>query len=265
MESQPSLSSGRFEAQESFNSKVSRSTSESNSHSQSLASILNNPHAGKSDTWWWSASAAVPIPEFAALPLPSKPGSDLARPDFVTYLSSISEPYARFHDIQQHTKFESLEGQNGENALVACLREVPALYFKEDFQLEEGATFKAACPFRTTTENLVLQEKLSQYLDVVELHLVREISLRSSSFFEAQGQLEDLNGKIVEGCNRIRELKESIRLLDATLVGSARKVHDLNEQRGDLISLQNKLRLILYVNQALSTLKLVCSKFLENI
>ncbi|XP_019156224.1 PREDICTED: vacuolar protein sorting-associated protein 54, chloroplastic [Ipomoea nil] len=257
MESQPSLSSGRFEAQESFNTKVSRSNSESNSHSQSLASILNNPHAGKSDTWWWSASASVPVPEFAALPPPPKPGSDLVRPDFVTYLSSISEPYARFHDIQQHTKFESLEGQNGENALVACLREVPALYFKEDFQLEEGATFKAACPFRTTTENLVLQEKLSQYLDVVELHLVREISLRSSSFFEAQGQLEDLNGKIVEGCNRIRELKESIRLLDANLVGSARKVHDLNEQRGDLIALQNKLRLILYVNQALSTLKLL--------
>ncbi|RAL53526.1 hypothetical protein DM860_015563 [Cuscuta australis] len=257
MESQPSSSSGRFEAQKSFNAKISRTVSDSNNHSQSLASILNNPHGGKSDGWWWSASAPIPVPEFAQLPPPPKPGSDITRPDFVPYMSSISDQYARFHDIQQHSKFESLEGQRGENALVACLREVPALYFKEDFQLEEGATFKAACPFRTTTENLVLQEKLSQYLDVVELHLVREISLRSSSFFEAQGQLEDLNAKIVGGCIRLRELKESIRLLDGNLVGSARKVHELNEQRGDLISLHNKLRLILYVNQALSTLKLL--------
>ncbi|CAH9121800.1 unnamed protein product [Cuscuta epithymum] len=257
MESQPSSSSGRFEAQGSFNTKISRSASDSNNHSQSLASILNNPHAGKSDSWWWSASASVPVPEFAQLPPPPKPGSDIARPDFGHYLSSISDQYARFHDIQQHSKFESIEGQNGENALVACLREVPSLYFKEDFRLEEGATFKGACPFRTMTENLVLQDKLSQYLDVVELHLVREISLRSSSFFEAQGQLEDLNDKIVGGCIRIRELKESIRLLDENLVGSARKVHELSEQRGDLISLQNKLRLILYVNQALSTLKLL--------
>jgi vacuolar protein sorting-associated protein 54 len=86
---------------------------------------------------------------------------------------------------------------------------------------------------------------------------VKEISLRSNSFFEAQGQLEDLNGKIVEGCERIRELKETIRVLDKDLVESAREIHELNVSRGDLVSLQNKLRLILYVNQALSTLKLV--------
>jgi vacuolar protein sorting-associated protein 54 len=134
---------------------------------------------------------------------------------------------------------------------------VPALYFKEDFALEDGATFRAACPFSNVTENLVLQEKLSQYLDVVELHLVKEISLRSNSFFEAQGQLQDLNVKIVEGCSRIRELKETIRLLDVDLVDSARLIQDLNATRTNLLALQQKLRLILYVNQALSALKLV--------
>lgn len=140
---------------------------------------------------------------------------------------------------------------------MACLREVPALYFKEDFALEEGPTFRAACPFSTVSENLGLQEKLSQYLDVVELHLVKEISLRSNSFFEAQGQLEDLNVKIAEGCSRIRELKETIRLLDSDLVDSAREIQDLNSTRSNLLALQQKLRLILYVNQALSALNLV--------
>ncbi|KAJ8549279.1 hypothetical protein K7X08_032986 [Anisodus acutangulus] len=102
-----------------------------------------------------------------------------------------------------------------------------------------------------------MQEKLSQYLDVVELHLVREISLRSNSFFEAQGELVDLYSKIVEGCDRIRELKETIRLLDDNLVGSARKVQELNVRRSELITHQDKLKRILYVNQALSTLKLL--------
>ncbi|KAG5620464.1 hypothetical protein H5410_005682 [Solanum commersonii] len=256
MDSKPSPSPGRYE-----NSKkpyLSKSVSDANSHNQSLASILNNPHAGKSDGWWWpSNSSSLPVvPEFTPLnPLP-KPGSDIARTDFLPYITSFSDPFARFHDIQQHSKSSLLDDQNGENALVACLREVPSLYFKEDFQLEDGATFKAACPFRTTAENLVMQEKLSQYLDVVELHLVREISLRSSSFFEAQGQLEDLNSKIVEGCKRIRELKETIRLLDTNLVGPARKLQELNVKRSDLVALQNKLKLIIYVNQALSTLNL---------
>ena len=78
--------------------------------------------------------------------------------------------------------------------------------------------------------------------------------MRSSSFFEAQGELQDLNGKIVEGCARIRELKDTVRLIDSDLVESARQ---LNGTRTNLLALQQKLRLILYVNQALSALKLV--------
>nr|AEJ72554.1 putative vacuolar protein sorting [Malus domestica] len=233
--------------------------------SQSLASILNNPNASDASSWvgWWSSSASVAPPEFAPLVPKSASASasdSVTRFDFQPYLASVSDHYNRFADILNHVKKEKSDvdsiGGQGE-ALVACLREVPALYFKEDFALEDGATFRSACPFTNVSENLVLQEKLSHYLDVVELHLVKEISLRSNSFFEAQGQLQDLNVKIVEGCSRIRELKETILLLDVDLVECARQIHDLNVTRSNLLALQQKLRLILYVNQALSALKLL--------
>uniref|UniRef100_A0A2N9H029 Vacuolar protein sorting-associated protein 54 C-terminal domain-containing protein n=1 Tax=Fagus sylvatica TaxID=28930 RepID=A0A2N9H029_FAGSY len=271
MESQPSRQSGRYTSsssqfEEEAVSEDSPTLRKSNSDaaaasaasSQSLSSILNNPHVGKSDWWWYSSSSSsLTPPEFA--PLISKSASEVSRSDFLPYLSSVSEPYHRFEDIRNHaTKdLDSIGGQGQGEALVACLREVPALYFKEDFALEDGATFRAACPFSNVAENLVLQDKLSQYLDVVELHLVKEISLRSNSFFEAQRQLQDLNLKIVEGCSRIRELKETIRLLDVDLVHSARKVQDLNSNRTNLLALQSKFTLILYVNQALSALKLL--------
>lgn len=254
MDSKPSQS-GRSHSRSNSISDPNSSTS------QSLASILNNPNASDSSSWvgWWSSSASVAAPEF--LPLLPKSASDtVTRSDFQPYVASISDHYNRFEDIINHVKKENLDvdsiGGQGE-ALVACLREVPALYFKEDFALEEGATFRSACPFSGLSENLVLQEKLSHYLDVVELHLVKEISLRSNSFFEAQGQLQDLNVKIVEGCSRIRELKETILLLDVDLVESARNIQELNVTRSNLLALQQKLRLILYVNQALSALKLV--------
>ncbi|XP_022885557.1 vacuolar protein sorting-associated protein 54, chloroplastic isoform X1 [Olea europaea var. sylvestris] len=266
MDSLPSQS-GRSESpfansnrSSSFTSPLSKSLSDASS--QSFSSILNNPKPSSSLVGWWSSSTSVPAPEFTPLPSVPKPGSEITRSDFLSYLSSVSEPHSRFQDIlKQHDLDHQVldgdsEGAAGE-ALVACLREVPALYFKEDFELEDGPTFRAACPFRTTLENLALQERLSQYLDVVELHLVREISLRSNSFFEAQGQLEDLNAKILEGCGRVRELKETIRILDSNLVGSARTVQELSLKRGDLISLHNKLRLVLSVNQALSTLELL--------
>ncbi|KAK6945695.1 Vacuolar protein sorting-associated protein 54, C-terminal [Dillenia turbinata] len=288
MDPQPSPS-GRFTAEQLVlgrTSSVSSSSSLSSfksisddGTSQSLASILNNPHVGKSDSsWvplpWWSSSSSSSFPsppDFAPL-VPKQPLPDVSKSDFRPYLASISDAHGRFEDIRNHeikersdlesqlmvSEEDIIGGVQGQGeALVACLREVPALYFKEDFALQEGATFKAACPFSTVSENIVLQEKLSQYLDVVELHLVKEISLRSNSFFEAQGQLQDLNVKIVEGCDRIRELKETIRLLDVDLVDSARQIHDLNVTRTNLLALQQKLRLILYVNQALSALKLL--------
>ncbi|XP_044496706.1 vacuolar protein sorting-associated protein 54, chloroplastic-like isoform X2 [Mangifera indica] len=268
MDSQPSLS-GRSSSQieSATYSRTSSSTSQfnksiSDATIQSLSSILNNPNVGSDPSWigWWSSSTFISPPEFAPLASNTKISSDLTRSDFQPYLSTISESYHRFEDIRNHASKESIDldssGGQGE-ALVACLREVPALYFKEDFALSEGATFRAACPFSNVSENIVLQEKLSQYLDVVELHLVKEISLRSNSFFEAQGQLQDLNVKIVEGCNRIRGLKETIRLLDTDLVESARQIQKLNGTRSNLLALQQKLRLILDVNQSLSTLKLL--------
>ncbi|POO03006.1 Vacuolar protein sorting-associated protein [Trema orientale] len=261
MESQPSLSGRSPTKSPSRSNSDANAATTSSGTSQSLSSILNNPNASESASWigWWSSSStSVAPPEFT--PLSSKAASDVARSDFQPYIASIAEPYHRFEDVRNHSSKESLDldgiGGQGE-ALVACLREVPALYFKEDFALEEGATFRSACPFSNVTENLVLQEKLSHYLDVVELHLVKEISLRSNSFFEAQGQLQDLNVKIVEGCSRIRELKETIRLLDVDLVESASQIHELNGTRSNLLALQQKLRLILYVNQALSALKLL--------
>ncbi|KAF3452422.1 hypothetical protein FNV43_RR02855 [Rhamnella rubrinervis] len=259
MESMPSQS-GRSPTQAPSRSNSDANAATTSSSSQSLSSILNNPNASESTSWigWWSSSTSVAPPEF--VPLSSKAACDVSRSDFQPYLASISDSYHRFQDIQNHASKESLDldnlGGQGE-ALVACLREVPALYFKEDFALEEGATFRSVCSYSNVSENLVLQEKLSHYLDVVELHLVKEISLRSNSFFEAQGQLQDLNVKIVEGCSRIRELKETIRLLDADLVESASQIHELNATRSNLLALQQKLRLILYVNQALSALKLL--------
>ncbi|MCL7039326.1 hypothetical protein MKW94_029953 [Papaver nudicaule] len=265
----------------------SASSSYGGSGSQNLSSILNNPRKSTSAygsdssslfTGWFSSSTSSSI-DFSSTPLVLKqqPGSEVTKSDFKSYLNGINEPYGRFEDIRNHSNKENLEieeklereeeiddklgfssnvvGQG--EALVNCLREVPSLYFKEDFALEEGSTFQVACPFKTIPENIDLQEKLSHYLDTVELHLVKEISLRSNSFFEAQGQLFGLNVEIVEACGRIRELKETIRLLNKELVEPAKQIQDLNSTRINLIALQQKLTLILYVNQALSALKLL--------
>ena len=258
-----------------------RSASGVSQYGQSLASVLNNPRLGKSGiynhevswgTWLLPASGD---PNAEVLPPPLAPGvlPDITRASFQPYLDSVSEPYGRFSDVRRHENREQSDqaaalapDRNGDNrlhgeqgdGLQACLREIPFLYFAEDFALEKGSTFQAACPFSTIPQNMMLQEKLSHFLDLVEVHLVREISAKSDSFFEALDQLEDLNRRIVGACDQIGELQGTVRLLDSDIVDSARHLQGLKMRRDDMLELHQKLKLLAYVNQAMSTLRLVC-------
>jgi vacuolar protein sorting-associated protein 54 len=227
---------------------------------QSITALLNNPlpsAAASSYSWLSWPPPTITLPD-AAPPPPSHP-CEVTRADFAPYLAAVSDPFARFADIRLHASAELAAASDAEGApavssgLAACLREVPALFFKEDFALEDGPTFQVACPL----DDEALQERLGQHLDVVEAHLVREIALRSESFYEAQGRLRGLDGEIVTTVGRIRELREVVRVLTGDLVGAARQVQELNATRGNLVTLQQKLTVILYVSQALTALKLV--------
>ncbi|CAN6227264.1 unnamed protein product [Urochloa humidicola] len=227
---------------------------------QSITALLNNPlpsAAASSYSWLPWPPPTIALPE--ATPTPPSHPCEVTRADFAPYLAAVSDPYARFADIRLHATAELAASSDAEGApaapsgLAACLREVPALFFKEDFALEDGPTFQAACPL----DDDGLQERLGQHLDVVEAHLVREIALRSESFYEAQGRLRGLDGEIVTAVGRIRELREVVKVLTGDLVGSARQVQELNATRGNLVALQQKLTVILYVSQALAALKLL--------
>ncbi|CAM6088872.1 unnamed protein product [Calypogeia fissa] len=253
-------------------------------YGQSLASVLNNPKLGKagiyaSDASWGSwlfQGSNDPFVDAPPPPLPPGTLQEVTRADFRPYLEKVSEHYSRFVDVRQHLGREqsslasSVNGAHGSGevegrvghgeGLVACLQEIPSLYFDEDFALEKGSTFDAACPFASIPQNMLLQEKLSHYLDLVEVHLVREISARSDSFFDALGQLEDLNAQIVQACDQIRELQSTVQLLDGDLVESASRLQNLGLRRDTFLALHQKLKLVASVNQALSALRLLVSE-----
>eukprot|EP00850_Spirogloea_muscicola_P016997 SM000142S00511 [mRNA] locus=s142:81828:87360:+ [translate_table: standard] len=231
------------------------------------------------------------------LPPPSAPGllPDVARADLTPYFEAIAGPYSRFVDVRQHAGWErggahgsgaiietaavtetaaaveegSAGGHDGGDegagggggGLAACTRQIPPLFFAEDFALESGATFAAACQVAgapaAPSASLMLQEKLSHYLDLVEVHLVREISARSSSFFDALAQLEGLHAAVAATCSRVASLRGTVGALHADLAGSAAAVQALGQRRADLLELEAKLRLVSYVRHAAATLQLL--------
>ena len=109
------------------------------------------------------------------------------------------------------------------------LNSVPAIFFEKTFNLGDPRTFanvteqdlalltprddSFADPF-SVSHSLPLLEKFSHYADTVEQHLVREISLRSTSFFAALTNLHDLQTESEHCLDRISKLRTRLQDVD---------------------------------------------------
>ncbi|KAK4237984.1 vacuolar protein sorting-associated protein 54 [Achaetomium macrosporum] len=118
------------------------------------------------------------------------------------------------------------------------LSTIPAVYFDEDFHLENPRTFdvvsersevvrpapgsdektssngQATAPRKALATNAILQEKLSWYMDTVEMHLIQSISTASTTFFTALGSLRELHSEAAESVERIKALRKELDALD---------------------------------------------------
>lgn len=136
---------------------------------------------------------------------------------------------------------------------------VPSVYFDSSFDLgdprtfalvtealegEDGMTFDPA----TIAHSLPVLEKLSHYADVVEQHLVREISLRSSSFFSALTNLQDLQVESRLCLDRVSKLREMLREVD-----------ERTAKRGlEMVRLESRLANLDRVSEGAKVVKDVC-------
>lgn len=67
---------------------------------------------------------------------------------------------------------------------------------------------------KSLATNAILQEKLSWYMDTVEIHLISSISTASTSFFAALGSLKDLHTEASDSVAKIKTLRDELGSLD---------------------------------------------------
>ncbi|KAH6892284.1 Vps54-like protein-domain-containing protein [Thelonectria olida] len=118
----------------------------------------------------------------------------------------------------------------------APLSTIPTVYFDDDFHLENPRTFdvvsersevirpnnddsggmngSASAPRKALATNAILQEKLSWYMDTIEVHLINSISTASTTFFTALGSLKELHSEAAESVQRIKTLRKELEALD---------------------------------------------------
>jgi vacuolar protein sorting-associated protein 54 len=131
---------------------------------------------------------------------------------------------------------------------VTPLSTIPPVYSEEDFHLENPRTFDIVSehseivrdPSGTPTgrkslaTNAILQEKLSWYMDTVEVHLINSISTASKSFFSALGSLRELHNEAAESVDRIQKLRKDLAKLDKEMAMDGLKVVNLKQRRDNV-------------------------------
>ncbi|KAJ6438453.1 GARP complex component (Vps54) [Purpureocillium lavendulum] len=123
------------------------------------------------------------------------------------------------------------------------LSTIPAVYFDDDFHLENPRTFdvvsersevirppnssqpgkgdgngNVTAPRKALATNAILQEKLSWYMDTIEVHLISSISTASTTFFTALGSLKELHSEAADSVERIQVLRKELEALDKEIV-----------------------------------------------
>ncbi|KAF6835265.1 garp complex component [Colletotrichum musicola] len=149
----------------------------------------------------------------------------------------------------------------------AVPRVVPDVYFDEDFHLENPRTFHVIteksqvvapkpttvaaqdgdepAPRKALATNAILQEKLSWYMDAVEVHLIDSISMASTKSFPALGSLQELHTEAAESVEKVRALREILAALDK----------DLGDEGLELLQKQQKFSNLRQLNDAVSQIE----------
>ncbi|KAJ9497682.1 hypothetical protein H2202_006715 [Exophiala xenobiotica] len=131
---------------------------------------------------------------------------------------------------------------------VTPLSTIPTVYSEEDFHLENPRTFDivsehseivrdpsgAPSGRKSLATNAILQEKLSWYMDTVEVHLINSISTASKSFFSALGSLRELHNEAADSVNRIQKLRKELAKLDKEMAIDGLKVVNLKQRRDNV-------------------------------
>ncbi|WRT65756.1 uncharacterized protein IL334_002704 [Kwoniella shivajii] len=141
--------------------------------------------------------------------------------------------------------FDTRTTQSGPSDLPS-LDSVPSMFFDPQFNLSNPSTWSEliSSPLDGGVPESGVQDTLSTHLDILERHLVHEISLRSSSFFSALSNLQDLHSESSSCLSRIGELQDSLK-----------EIGEQQAKKGlEVITSQEELRVLKITEKGIRTI-----------
>jgi len=197
----------------------------------SLAPMLNDPYSPIQSPLksLWDDSAPEP---FVLPPCPAKyvnTPAELA--DLEKYAETLGKRFGRFRitNTSVSTKMEKQSREACKKEFIECMKKIPKEYREEDFQVMKCSELQRAVS--DVSQSTITLNKLSHYLDLVEVNLLRQIHLRSESFFTAMLNIKEIHKEVETICSSIALIRTKMADLEKSLVSASVNVWGTTKQR----------------------------------
>ncbi|CAG5947463.1 vacuolar protein sorting-associated protein 54 isoform 2-T2 [Menidia menidia] len=235
-----------------------------------LPAALNDPRLSKRESDFFTKSWGLDFTETEVMPSFYLP--NITREHFGPYLQEMTQR-ERIHE-----RCKTICPNKDDGDVISCiatnhdksrdeLEQVPKIFMRPDFALEDPATFNSVLPWshfhsargKDVASSKLLQEKLSHYLDVVEVSIARQISLRSEAFFHAMSSQHELQDRLQETQRAVAVLRGRMAAMDRVMCQGPLKALCTGLTRNNCVKLHNKLKLMAAVHQTQPTVQLLLS------
>ncbi|XP_046847632.1 vacuolar protein sorting-associated protein 54-like isoform X2 [Xenia sp. Carnegie-2017] len=252
------------------------------SATQNMAAVLNDPNERKRSkeffTKTWGAEfepcEVPPLTLLHAIP----------KRYFTDYLKRMQHRLRNHYRIKKSFDEADCSGNSNLHINSAITEKylkdldvVPKTFMDANFSLEDPETFRNVIPMAkidtvdpkhrhrhallTAPKNSLklMQEKLTHFLDITEVALAHQISLRSDDFFQAVSSQDRLQDDV--GCtnSEIKHLRKKIEEVRSVLCGGHLKFMQLARLRSRYLCVHDKLKLMVAVQQTQPTIQLLLS------
>lgn len=131
--------------------------------------------------------------------------------------------------------------------------EIPAIFEDTDFRLDDPRVFREVMenaqilPDPESAENThilhntAVQEKISKYLDIVEVELIREISKTSDLFFSTLGDIQSIKGQSAECLDQFRGITKKMLDVDEGQAKAGLRILDMLDERRSVNHLESSV------------------------
>lgn len=138
--------------------------------------------------------------------------------------------------------------------------DIPAIFLQSQLELYKPNTFAQVFPGISDAgrhSGRLLQEKLSHYLDVVEVQIAQQVSQKSSAFFHAMTSQDTIMAEMSSATANVQRLRRNIQQIDATLVNDSLTIISTERRRQNHLVALRKLKVMAEVHQTQPMIQLL--------